>query len=254
MIEGIMPELTIIGSSNAIPTRDRDNCYLSLKTHERFILIDCGSNALVRLMESGMHADQITEMIITHFHPDHVAGLPLLLMDLWLLGRQRPLFIYGLEDCLSRVEKMMDLFGWKNWPSFFQVGFSTIPEFTSTIIKDDFIAITSVPVKHLIPTIGLRVESQNKPFIIAYTCDTEPCEGVDELSRGANILIHESAGAAVGHSSAEQAGADAARAEVDQLVLIHYPDSQMDEQLINEASLHYGGLIHVAKDGMKFSW
>lgn len=249
-----MPELTIIGSSNAIPTRDRDNCYLSLKTPERFILIDCGSNAFTRLMESGMQADQITEMIITHFHPDHVAGLPLLLMDLWLLGRQKPLVIYGLEDCLDRIEKMMDLFGWKNWPSFFHVEFSTIPEQQSTFIKDNLLLITSVPVKHLIPTIGLRVESQTSPFILAYTCDTEPCEGVDELSRDANILIHECAGEATGHSSAQQAGADATKAEVDQLVLIHYPDSQVDDQLIQEASLQYGGLIHVAKDGMKFSW
>lgn len=249
-----MPEITIIGCSNAIPTINRDTTYLSLETSDQYILIDCGTNAFVRLIGSGVKPDQITEMIITHFHPDHVAGLPLLLMDLWLIGRQKPLIIYGLEDCLTKVEKMMDLFGWKNWPSFFKVEFVPVPERKALIISNDKISITSVPVKHLIPTIGLRVETTNQPFILAYTCDTEPCGGVDELSSGANILIHESAGAVTGHSSAKQAGIAAAKAEVEKLVLIHYPDNKSEDQLINEAASAYSGPIFMAQDGMKFNW
>jgi ribonuclease Z len=249
-----MPVLTIIGSSNAIPTLNRDTTYLTLQTKDKYILIDCGTNAFVRLVHSGMSPDQITDIIVTHFHPDHVVGLPLLLMDLWLLGRKEPLVIHGLVESITRIEKMMSLFGWENWPEFFKVTFMVIPGNKSVILSDSSVTLWSTPVKHLIPTIGLRVDGLIQPFSIAYSCDTEPCHGVDELALGADILIHESAGNAKGHSTAAQAGETAARAEVDKLVLIHYPDHLEESKLINEAAAKYSGEIITATDGMSFSW
>lgn len=249
-----MPVLTIIGSSNAIPTLNRDTTYLTLQTEEKYILIDCGTNAFVRLVHSGMSPDQLTDIIITHFHPDHVVGLPLLLMDLWLLGRKEPLVIHGLVESITRIEKMMSLFGWENWPEFFKVSFMVIPADKSIILSDSSVKLWSTPVKHLIPTIGLRVDGLIQPFSIAYTCDTEPCQGVNDLALGADILIHESAGNAKGHSTAAQAGEAAARAEVDKLVLIHYPDHTEESKLINEAAVKYSGEIIAAADGMSFSW
>jgi len=249
-----MPLFTIIGSSNAIPTKKRDTTYLTLQTKEKYILIDCGTNAFVRLVQSGMSPDQLTDIIVTHFHPDHVVGLPLLLMDLWLIGRKQPLIIHGLNETITRIEKMMSLFGWGNWPEFFQVSFQVVPQVKSVILYDSSVKLWSTPVKHLIPTIGLRIESLSKPFSIAYTCDTEPCQGVDDLALGADILIHESAGNAKGHSTAGQAGEAAARAEVDKLVLIHYPNHSEESKLINEAAVNYSGEIITAVDGMTFRW
>ena len=77
---------------------------------------------------------------------------------------------------------------------------------------------------------------------------------MDDLALGANILIHESAGNAKGHSTAAQAGEAAARAEVDKLVLIHYPDHTEELLLIDEATEKYSGEIITATDGMSFSW
>jgi ribonuclease Z len=249
-----MPVLTIIGSSNAIPTQKRDTTYLTLQTKEKLILIDCGTNAFVKLIHSGMSPDQLTDIIITHFHPDHVVGLPLLLMDLWLLGRKEPLVIHGLVESITRIEKMMSLFGWENWPDFFKVTFMVVPAAKSVVLSDSSVKLWSTPVKHLIPTIGLRVDGLIQPFSIAYTCDTEPCQGVDDLALGSDILIHESAGNAKGHSTAAQAGAAATRAEVDKLVLIHYPDHSEISSLIDEAAEKYSGEIIAATDGMSFSW
>jgi ribonuclease Z len=249
-----MPELVIMGSANAIPTRERDNTYLTLHSSEKHILIDCGSNAWVRLMNSGITPEQLTDIIITHFHPDHVSGLPLLLMDLWLQGRKKPIVIHGLQETTVRIKGMMDLFGWENWPGFFEVSFAVIPAQRVIILEDSAVTVWANPVKHLIPTIGLRVENIDQTFSIAYTCDTEPCRGVDELALGADILIHESAGKAVGHSSPLQAGEAAARAEVDQLVLIHYPDLDDENRLIKDAKEKYSGKVILAKDGMIFRW
>lgn len=249
-----MPELTIIGSSNAIPTQERDNTYLTLKTSDKHVLIDCGSNAWVRLMKIGMTSEDLTDIIITHFHPDHVAGLPLLLMDLWLMGRKKPLAIHGLGETVEKIQKMMDLFGWENWPGFFSVTYEAIPAKKATVLSDSCVRIWSYPVKHLIPTIGLRVDGITQPYSIAYTCDTEPCEGVTVLAQGVDILIHESAGKAIGHSSPGQAGEAAARAEANQLVLIHYPDLPDEYSMISEAVSNYTGAVILAKDGMVFCW
>jgi len=52
--------------------------------------------------------------VVTHFHPDHVSGIPLFLMDMWLRGRKNPLQIYGLPHAIDRLENLMDAFLWTN--------------------------------------------------------------------------------------------------------------------------------------------
>jgi ribonuclease Z len=103
----------------------------------------------------------------------------------------------------------------------------------------------------MIPTIGLRVECKIPDKTLAYSCDTEPCEQTVHLAGGADILIHEAGGASYGHSSAEQAGEIATRAEVGKLYLIHYPTGRYaNGNLIAEASRTYKGEIIVATDFM----
>ena len=71
------------------------------------------------------------------------------------------------------------------------------------------------------------------------------------LADGADILIHEAAGAAFGHSSAEQAGEIATRAEVGKLYLIHYPTGRFARgNIAAEASKTYKGEIIIAQDFM----
>ena len=64
-------------------------------------------------------------------------------------------------------------------------------------------------------------------------------------------MIHEAAGASFGHSSAEQAGEIATKAEVGQLYLIHYPTGRYAKgDIAAEASKTFKGEIIVAKDFM----
>ena len=86
---------------------------------------------------------------------------------------------------------------------------------------------------------------------MAYSCDTEPCAQVIRLAAGADILIHESAGASRGHSSAGQAGEVANQAEVGKLFLIHYPTGKYASgDLIAEAHQRYQGEVALAEDFM----
>lgn len=247
-----MPKIIILGSSNAVPSIDHENTHFVIVGEERTILVDCVSNPIVRLEQAGIDFNDLTDIVITHFHPDHVSGMPLLLMGMWLLGRTKPLNIYGLHYTMDRLEDLMGSYGWAEWPDFFSVGFYRLPEAEMTYVLEcrEF-KIRSSPVHHMIPTIGLRVECKPSAKVMAYSCDTEPCEQTVRLAEGADILIHEAAGAFYGHSSAEQAGEIAAKAEVDRLYLIHYPTGRFAKgNLVEEASKTYKGEITLAKDFM----
>jgi ribonuclease Z len=172
-------------------------------------------------------------------------------MDMWLMGRTRPLNIYGLHYTMDRLENLMGFYNWGEWPGFFPVGFYRLPEAEMAhVLECDEFRIHSSPVHHMIPTIGLRVECKTSK-ILAYSCDTEPCEQTVRLADGADILLHEAGGASYGHSSAEQAGEIATKAEVGKLYLIHYPTGRFAKgDLAAEAGKTYKGEVVIAQDFM----
>lgn len=229
---------------------------MALLGQDRSVLIDCVGSPVIRLNQAGVALDRLTDLILTHFHPDHVSGVPLLLMDMWLLGRERPLNIYGLGHTLERVQKMMDLYNWSAWPGFFPVSFSILPEEALTpVLQSQEYRILASPVRHLIPTIGLRIEFTQTDQVLAYSCDTEPCQSVVELAAGADLLIHEATGASQGHSSAGQAGDIARQAEVGSLYLIHYSARQTEPgALVAEARQTYQGPVELAEDFLEFDF
>jgi len=246
-----MPKVIILGSSNAVPSKNNENTHMVVVGEERMLLIDAVSNPIVRLEDAGLDfVNDLTDIVITHFHPDHVSGLPLLLMDMWIMGRQKPINIYGLHYTLDRVVTMMDLYNWTDWPNFYPVSFYRIPskELTEVMSCPDF-KVHASPVHHMIPNIGLRIEFSESQQVMAYSCDTEMCDEVVRLSEGADVLIHEAAGEAWGHSSPKQAGEVAQKAEVGKLYLIHYSTGKYAKDgLLDEAKTTFTGDVELATD------
>ena len=247
-----MTKVIILGSSNAVATKNHENTHFVLLGGGRTVLVDCASTPVVRLEQAGVDHNDLTDIIITHFHPDHVSGLPLLLMDMWLMERKKPINIYGLHHTLDRIEDLMGFYNWSEWPDFFPVGFFRLPETELTdVLENDEFKITSSPVHHIIPTIGIRVESKSSGKVLAYSCDTEPCEQVIGLADKADILLHDAHGDTFGHSSAEQAGEMATKVDAKKLYLIHYKSGHLAEgNIAEEAGQTYDGEIVVAQDFM----
>jgi ribonuclease Z len=247
-----MVKLVILGSSNAISSSNSENTHMAFLGQQHRVLVDCVSNPLHRLGKFGVNYENLTDVVLTHFHPDHVSGVPLLLMDMWLRGRRTPIDIYGLHHTLDRVEGLMAMYSWSDWPDFFPVTFHRLPrnEMVPVLENEEFMIYGS-PVRHLIPTIGLRLELKQNHKVIAYSCDTEPCMEVVRLASGADVLIHEASGETVGHSSAEQAGEIARKAEVGALFLIHYPTGEFTNgDLIAESKRQFSGEVKLATDLM----
>lgn len=249
-----MSRLIVLGASNALASERSANTHMVIETPQRLLLIDAVDNPVVRLRQAGFDAPRtLTDVILTHFHPDHVGGFPTLLMDMWLLGRTQPLHVYGLQDTLMRVNKMLALYDWHTWPNFYEVHFHSLaekPELVPILDASD-VLVQAAAVKHIVPTIGLRVTFKDSKKIWAYSCDTEPCEAAVTLGGGADVFFHEASGDKYGHSSAAQAASIARRAEVGALYLIHYDTQQdRDDALRREAEAVFGAPVYLAKDFM----
>jgi ribonuclease Z len=247
-----MPKLIILGTSNAIPDEAHENTHMVLVGKTRTILIDCVNNQILRLQKAGVDFNKLTDLILTHFHPDHVSGVPQFIMNMWLMGRRHPLNIYGLHYTLDRIEDLMGFYGWMDWPNFFPVAFHRLPSRELVpVMTCDEISVYSSPVRHMIPAIGLRIDFLNSGKILAYSCDTEPCTQVIRLAEKANILIHEASGELRGHSSATQAGEIAYQAKIGELYLIHYPTGKYASgNLVQEARQRFDGSVMLAEDFM----
>lgn len=251
-----MPKVVILGSSNAIPDESHENSHLALVGSERLVLIDCASTPTVRLRKAGLDVVKLTDLILTHFHPDHVSGAPLLLMNMWLLGRQRELRIHGLDHTMDRFETMMDLYGWEKWPGFFPVEINRLPEQEMVKVQEtDEWRIYASPAAHIIPSVGLRIEFVESNKVLAYSGDTEPSKSVVRLAQDSDILIHESTGASLGHSDASQAGEIARQANTGQLYLIHYANGRFkDGNIVARAANAFGGQVDLAVDFLEMEF
>ncbi|MBT3188326.1 MAG: MBL fold metallo-hydrolase [Anaerolineae bacterium] len=247
-----MNKIIILGSSNAIADKDHQNAHMVIVGKKRIVLIDSPHNPILRLTDIGVDFNEITDLILTHFHPDHVSGIPLLLMDMWLRGREKPLTLHGLDHALSRLENLMDAFGWATWPGFFPVTFNRIPSVgINPVLSSSDFDIYGSEVDHMIPTLGTRIEFKESGKVATYSCDTEPCEEVVQLAKGVDILIHEASGPFKGHSSSKQAAEVATKAEARELYLIHYPTGEFwQKNLLEDARSHFSGNVELAEDFM----
>jgi ribonuclease Z len=249
-----MARLIFLGTSNAISGEDHENTHMILVGENRTVLIDCPSSPLLRFQKVGLDSNQLSDLILTHFHPDHVSGVPLLLMDMWLMGRTRPLNVYGLQHTIGRVESLMGLYNWSEWPGFYPIKFIHLPdqELVSVIDCDEFHIFAS-PMQHFIPSIGLRIEisSSKSTKVLAYSSDTEPCQQLIRLAQGADVLVHEATGTMPGHSTAAKAGETARLANAGSLYLIHYPTGQFAiGDPVAEAREQFSGPVRLSEDYM----
>ena len=247
-----MATLRFLGTSNSIPDLEHGNTHMLLSIDQHNILIDCPGDILQRIEKLGISQDHITELILTHFHPDHVGGVSLLLMAMWLQKRTAPLAIYGNHHTIKSVIQLMENSGWQSWPNFYPVEFITILETESGIspvLETESLRVTSTFVDHFLPTNALRFDFSKCKHSIAYSSDTEPCPEFVHLSKGADIVIHESTGTGQGHSSSEDAAAIANLIDAKELYLVHYQTrGEAAETMKAKAQAIFKGVVHLAQD------
>jgi len=101
-----------------IPTKERNTSAMLLTFNEENILIDCGEGTQRQLRIAGIKPTCITKILISHWHGDHVLGLPGLLQTLGASEYSGRLKIYGPQGSKEHVEKMLQAFVFSNKVDF----------------------------------------------------------------------------------------------------------------------------------------
>ena len=249
-----MAQTIILGSAAAIADENHENTHLAFQGDTEFVLVDCSGSPLPRLRQASLDWRNLNHIILTHFHADHVSGLPNLLVSMWLLGRTEPVYIHSLQETLDQTIRLLELFGWRHMPGFYPIEFHPVPavEMSPVLTTDDFLVYAS-PTEHMIPSIGLRFESRQTGKAVAYSGDTMPSEAVQRLAKDAYVLIHESTGDTIGHTGPAKAAEIARKAGAGHLYLIHYHPPSIGDPgaMTKEAHLVFQGPVTLAQDFMR---
>lgn len=255
-----MAQVILLGTGAALSDETREHTYLVVQGSQRAVMIDCAGSPVQRLIQAGVALDCIDHLILTHHHPDHMYGVSVFLLGLWLAGRKNVLHIYGLAETLRTTRTMMRAFEWERWlqMGFFPVEFHRIPpQPRNTLIVTPEFSISTAPTKHLLPTVAVRIVSNGSGRAITYSSDTEVCTAVVDLARGSDILFHEATTlnrSNGGHTSARQAGVQAKRAGVKKLVLVHLPPHCNTKKWRAAAKKNFGSQVVVGRDLARFEF
>ena len=151
-------EIIFLGTSSAVHSKDRNHPSIALKAFGDVMLFDCGEGTQRQILSTKVSPMKISKIFITHYHGDHILGLPGLLQSMSLHGRETPLTVYGPKGLNSL----------KN--AIYSLGYCAIEfpiefiEIDSEIIEEtEEYIITSQRVKHNVPCLAYSIEEKKKP-------------------------------------------------------------------------------------------
>lgn len=247
-----------LGTSGAIPGPARDTTSLAFVGRSEVLLVDVGGSPVRKLLAAGIDPRRVSHVLITHLHPDHVYGLPALLQNLILLGRTAPLPLFCRCEHVDALTELLDLFDLRTRKGSFPLPIHGVePREGIELLRTGSFVVSASPNAHgNMPNLALRFQAPERRAAVVYSSDTEPCEEVVRLARGADILIHEATfperdrGRFGAHSTPSEAGQVAARAGVGRLILCHIEADYHAEldALAAEARGHFAGPVEIAEE------
>lgn len=104
-----MIDVTLIGTAAAAPTPERALSCMALKCSGHTLLFDCGDGTQSALMKAHVSPMSLSAVCLTHFHGDHIFGLPGLLQSMGLHGRTQPLLLITPEEDGNLMQALMTL-------------------------------------------------------------------------------------------------------------------------------------------------
>ena len=105
-----MIKITFLGTSDSIPSAERNPTSILLTYDGENILVDCGEGTQRQIRIAKINPCKITRILITHWHGDHVLGIPGLLQTLALSGYNKTLFIYGPKGTKQFMKNLFKTF------------------------------------------------------------------------------------------------------------------------------------------------
>jgi len=253
-----MAKIVFLGTAAAIASSERDNTSLLFvdDSGEKF-LIDCAGSPVAKLAKLGFDYREISNLILTHTHVDHIYGVPSLLHSQYKLRNK--VNIFGTQECLLLVRGLISFHRIEDPEKFPEISFRTLPVNRNNFpfFKNQKTCISSFPVKHAPDSIGLKIRLEEPFLTCIYSGDTAFSQMVIEEARGTDYLIHDCAcpsrfaqGLEEMHTSSLRLGEIAEEAQVKTLIPIHFLteiDFKMEE-IESEIRKNFSGNLIIPSD------
>jgi ribonuclease BN (tRNA processing enzyme) len=255
-------------------------------------MFDCGPASTYKMAQIGLHPLDIDYLFFTHHHFDHDVDFPCFMLTRWdeSIGKENQLNVFGPNYTESITERLVgeegafayDLNARRNHPlsqSLYEKRGGTLPRprinvkardvGPGTVFTGNDFEITAAPAEHVQPYLdSLAYRLDTSEGSIVFTGDTEPCERVVELARGADALVSmcgnfesvydERRPADVGQTGTLGAAEMAAEAGVKQLFLVHVgPDLSAPENRergIAEVKTVFDGEVTLTDELQTYDW
>ena len=192
-------KLTLLGTGCPSVDHKRFGPSNLITTNKAKILVDCGSGITQRLHQLKVSSANIDALLFTHLHSDHAVDLYQLIISSWHSYRIKPWKIYGPKGTKKMTSKILEAYkadidyridglepanktGWK---------VEAVEVNDGLVYKDEFIEVIAFKVNHGSWTnaYGYKFITEDKTIVISG--DTAPSEKLIEISKGADILVHE---------------------------------------------------------------
>lgn len=145
-----MIDVTLLGTGGMYPLPDRSLTSLYVRFDGRAILIDCGEGTQTAIRQAGLRFKPIEAILITHFHADHISGLPGLLLTMGNEGRDEPLTMYGPKGLEQTVNSLRAIV-----PELpFEISFVEFEDTACANFPCAGLEVTVFPADHGIPCLG----------------------------------------------------------------------------------------------------
>jgi ribonuclease Z len=244
-----------------------------VRTSAGDLLFDCGRGVLMRAAGAATSAGALRAVFLTHLHSDHLTDLNDVVTMRWATSfAPSPLVVFGPEGTAALVratEAMLEPDIGYRLAHHADLTWRPVAEVTEVasgvVLEQGAVRVTAAPTDHapVRPTVGYRVDDGERSVVIAG--DTVPCEGLDRLCAGADVLVHTVVRRdlieALGlprlldvldyHSAVPDAAQTAARGGVGTLVLTHLvpaPAPGTEQEWVDQAAAHFAGRVVVATD------
>lgn len=266
----------LLGTGSPKPNIERSGPSQVIMVDETPILVDCGEGTTRQLLHANINPVDITTVLFTHLHSDHVFGYSHFLLGGWSLGRNK-LTIIGPKGLKKFHEQVLNMFEADISYRCDVLGISSAGLKDVTVIElpdeggeiplaNANVEVTAVPVVHNVKTFGFRFQKGQQTIVISG--DTAPVDTLIELAKGADVLVQDAAIASSvfqnkdsdpniikiwdilknEHCTPGQAAEIATEARVGCLVLTHLLPNTDRQQVYEEASKYFDGTVIVGED------
>lgn len=181
-------DLHILGCGSALPTTRHMATSQVISLRDKLYMIDCGEGTQVQMRKMRIRFSKLNHIFISHLHGDHCFGLPGLLSTLGMLGRSGELVIHGPKEIENFLNPILSSFC-RDLPYAIRIN-PVNPDKSELIWEDRSLKVSSIPLKHRLPTSGFLFEEKQKDaHIIKDMIDfyQVPVKEIPRIKQGADF-------------------------------------------------------------------